>query len=88
MAKKMLRFGAGLGVVAGLVLVLAILTSQPHLYGERNVAFTRPGVLVIDHGDPAISDEHIAFMDRGRYPFQDMAGGRGCDEGLVNVVHR
>jgi len=87
MAKKVLRFVAGLGVVAGLVLVLVILASQPPLLGERNVAFARPGVLVIDHGDPAISDDHIDFMDRGRYPFQDMAGGHGCGEGLVNVVH-
>jgi YD repeat-containing protein len=93
MGKKMFRFGAGLGVVVGLVLLLVILSSQPRvpgsgsLFGERNIAFARAGGLEIDHGDPLISDAHIEFMDRGRYPFQDMVSELGCGGGLVNVVY-
>jgi YD repeat-containing protein len=56
-----------------------------------DMALAQGSGVVIDLGDPLISDEHVDFMDRGRYPFQDMARGPCCGTGsaagLVNVVH-
>ena len=45
------------------------------------------GDVIIDHGDEFISDDHITFRDRGRYPFQDLVCGRGCGDTRVNVVY-
>ncbi len=81
-------------VALGLALLLAFLAmASPHGMLDdlpdqaHNPALAFAGEAVVDLGDPLISDDHVDFMDRGRYPYQDMACGPGCDGARVNVVH-
>jgi YD repeat-containing protein len=57
------------------------------LFGGEQVAFALNSGVAIDLGDPLISDDHVDFRDRGRYAYQDLVCGEGCDRGWVNVVY-
>ena len=81
--------------VMGVCVLAAVALASPSglpgqdVLGTSRAALALPwgGEAIIDPGDPLISDDHVAFMDRGVYAYQDMVCGAGCGAGQVNVVH-
>ena len=75
--------------VMGVCVLAAVALASPSglpgqdVLGTSRAALALPwgGETIIDPGDPLISDDHVAFMDRGVYAYQDMVCGAGCDLG-------